>query len=150
MYRRYENAGICCAYLYDVNNPKGTGPEFAKSQWFTRGWTLQELVAPREVIFFGGKGVWFEIGTRTKLRDSISQITKIGTRVLEYNQDVFKASIAQKDVMGFRKGDNETGRQLIAFLGFSRSTCLSYTGRPRMHSRGFSWSYSMYEYRGIK
>ncbi|KAF2216119.1 hypothetical protein CERZMDRAFT_29498, partial [Cercospora zeae-maydis SCOH1-5] len=49
MFKWYRNAVVCVAFLEDVS-------EFdlgimARSRWFTRGWTLQELVAPRTVVF---------------------------------------------------------------------------------------------------
>src|SRR5271155_2971591 len=49
MYRWYQNAQICYAYLADVivaEKPRGRGSAFERSRWFTRGWTLQELIAP--------------------------------------------------------------------------------------------------------
>ena len=95
MYKWYENAQICYAYLPDVKDREHPESEFAKSRWFTRGWTLQELVAPSDVVFFGGED-WFKIGTKASLRDAISRITKIDTSILKCSQDVFKASIAQR------------------------------------------------------
>jgi hypothetical protein len=56
MYAWYIKADVCFVYLADVS-PKGLSPddtnlddEFSKSRWFTRGWTLQELIAPRKII----------------------------------------------------------------------------------------------------
>jgi hypothetical protein len=59
MFRWYREADICYAYLDDVHsssNPASEWPSFPKktkkkSRWFTRGWTLQELLAPYEVVF---------------------------------------------------------------------------------------------------
>ncbi|RYP79640.1 hypothetical protein DL770_006589 [Monosporascus sp. CRB-9-2] len=56
MYRWYEKAQVCYAYLDDVTgggNREHLEFEFAKSRWFTRGWTLQELIAPSNVVFLG-------------------------------------------------------------------------------------------------
>ncbi len=57
MYRWYEEATICYAYLSDVpavevEDPKQVNSSFTKSRWFTRGLTLQELITPRELIFY--------------------------------------------------------------------------------------------------
>jgi hypothetical protein len=56
MFRWYAGAARCYVYLSDVPNPKEptstVESAFAKSRWFTRGWTLQELVAPKCVEFF--------------------------------------------------------------------------------------------------
>jgi hypothetical protein len=63
--------------------------EFRNSRWFTRGWTLQELLAPIRVTFYDLE--WVEIGTKMSLRKLISSIT--GIRFLFTTE---KASIAQK------------------------------------------------------
>ncbi|KAK0647095.1 heterokaryon incompatibility protein-domain-containing protein [Cercophora newfieldiana] len=60
MFAWYRDAAICYAYLSDVDSDSSTStaelqrPEsdFCCSKWFTRGWTLQELVAPGIVVFF--------------------------------------------------------------------------------------------------
>ena len=54
---------------------------FENSRWFTRGWTLQELIAPPVVEFYAHD--WTEIGTKFSLRRVISKITGIDIRVLE-------------------------------------------------------------------
>ena len=51
---------------------------YSESPWFTRGWTLQELLAPETVIFFDAE--WNEIGTRLHLSWLISDATKIDER----------------------------------------------------------------------
>jgi hypothetical protein len=71
MYRWYQDANVCYAYLADV--PSKT--KFPGSRWFARGWTLQELIAPSEVIFFDEE--WKELGTRAELRQSVSDCTGI-------------------------------------------------------------------------
>jgi hypothetical protein len=54
MFRWYENSQVCYAYLEDVppNTDAYTSESFRKSRWFTRGWTLQEMIAPKATIFF--------------------------------------------------------------------------------------------------
>ena len=84
MYRWYRVADVCYVYLADV--PPNLGTEgarqaFRKSRWFTRGWTLQELIAPRSMIFFNND--WVEIRTNGSLKSQISEITKIKEEVLE-------------------------------------------------------------------
>lgn len=54
---------------------------FENSRWFTRGWTLQELIAPPLVEFYAHD--WQEIGTKYSLRNVISKVTGIDIRVLE-------------------------------------------------------------------
>ena len=50
MYRWYENAVECYTYLNDVQ-AHGSATQLRNSLWFTRGWTLQELLAPYRVVF---------------------------------------------------------------------------------------------------
>jgi hypothetical protein len=61
MFRWYQNAARCYVYLSDVSKPdngvddqRAWEEAFRNSRWFTRGWTLQELIAPRLVDFFSG------------------------------------------------------------------------------------------------
>ncbi|EKJ72903.1 hypothetical protein FPSE_06949 [Fusarium pseudograminearum CS3096] len=78
MFRWYELAQICFAYLSDVStsddhNVKGSS--FRRSRWFKRGWTLQELIAPNEVAFYDKD--WKPLFTRGNTVDLIRAITGI-------------------------------------------------------------------------
>jgi ankyrin repeat protein len=59
MFRWYANAEVCLAYLADVQNA-GEDGALGRSDWFTRGWTLQELVVPHVVVFLSHD--WKDIG----------------------------------------------------------------------------------------
>ena len=65
MFRWYAESTLCIAFLQDVP-PSESGEErkkaFRGSRWFTRGWTLQELIAPGKIIFHGQD--WEPMGTR--------------------------------------------------------------------------------------
>ncbi|KAF5340091.1 hypothetical protein D9758_013177 [Tetrapyrgos nigripes] len=96
MYQYYEDAEVCYAYLSDVSgkiHPRDAGSTFRSSRWFKRGWTLQELLAPSYVVFLDQE--WVKLGTRWNLRDVVSAITSIPTRVFE-NGDIDGFSIAQR------------------------------------------------------
>ncbi|OCK87344.1 HET-domain-containing protein, partial [Cenococcum geophilum 1.58] len=88
MYEWYKKSTICYAYLQDVStnalsssNPSFTRPQdFSKSRWFTRGWTLQELVASKVVEFYTAE--WVEIGTKRSLLTQLSAITGIPPHIL--------------------------------------------------------------------
>jgi hypothetical protein len=51
MFNYYRDAAVCYAFLVDVTDEQ-YAEQFGQSRWFKRGWTLQELIAPREVTFF--------------------------------------------------------------------------------------------------
>lgn len=99
MYRWYQESGVCYAYLADVpssavDRQTGTiGPELSGSKWFTRGWTLQELIAPSMVIFLDQE--WQEIGTKSSLQSTISKITGIPNNILQ-GAGLESASVAQR------------------------------------------------------
>ncbi|KAF5554913.1 beta transducin [Fusarium napiforme] len=83
MFQWYRKSAACYVYLNDVSsaeNPRSWDSRFRKSRWFTRGWTLQELLAPHEVIFLAED--WREIGTKASLSATISDITKIDVTTL--------------------------------------------------------------------
>ncbi|KAH7017991.1 heterokaryon incompatibility protein-domain-containing protein [Microdochium trichocladiopsis] len=71
MYSWYSLADVCYAYLFGVLTELG----LSKSKWFERGWTLQELIAPKTVKFYGK--TWNFLGTRGFLAARISKITQI-------------------------------------------------------------------------
>ncbi|KAG8531370.1 uncharacterized protein KY384_002999 [Bacidia gigantensis] len=93
MYAWYKAAEVCYVYLADVPTV-----EFADSRWFTRGWTLQELLAPSRLNFYASD--WSFIGSpgsssvyENNSMTQISVATGISGFLLASHQ---KASIAQK------------------------------------------------------
>lgn len=77
MFQWYAKAGVCFAYLSDV--PPGQS-SIESSLWFTRGFTLQELIAPNEVEFLDSE--WHPIGTRATRCNEIHLRTRIDKEVL--------------------------------------------------------------------
>jgi hypothetical protein len=90
MFEWYRSAAVCFAYLVDVPDAKANhhhpASPFRKSRWFTRGWTLQELLAPATVVFYDHS--WEKIGTKSSLSDVISDITGIRRSHMIEFQDV--------------------------------------------------------------
>ena len=86
MYRWYENSGVCYAYLQDVRSsfPRLASEIYPNSkgwpEWFLRGWTLQEMIAPRNVQFFN-EG-WESIGNKKILAHTLSRITGVPPHIL--------------------------------------------------------------------
>ncbi|KAI1189011.1 HET-domain-containing protein [Nemania serpens] len=98
MFAWYENAKVCYVYLDDVpSQPLGQVDVmelFKLSRWFTRGWTLQELIAPDHVLFFSHD--WVALGTKKALSSSISQATGIDHLCLSKEKRLRDYSIAQR------------------------------------------------------
>jgi hypothetical protein len=93
MFRWYRNAAQCYVYLSDVSCPhvgldlndeynlRPWESDFRKSKWFTRGWTLQELLAPVSVEFFSQERK--RLGDKSSLRQQIHEITNISQPALQ-------------------------------------------------------------------
>jgi hypothetical protein len=77
-------------------HPKNPGFSlfFRKSRWFTRGWTLQELLAPRDVVFYSND--WSFLGTKESLCSDISSITRIEIKYL-WRKSVSEPYIANSE-----------------------------------------------------
>lgn len=93
----YKDAVRCYAYLQDVHSSdvlQAPLPEFCASSWFTRGWTLQELLAPKEVHFYDSK--WKPIGTKRELSSTIGEVTRIRRDVPMGWVGLHEASVAQR------------------------------------------------------
>ncbi|KAE8345329.1 hypothetical protein BDV24DRAFT_159683 [Aspergillus arachidicola] len=90
MYQWYGEASICYAYLADIVSKKDIG----NSRWFTRGWTLQELIAPQHIIFLNK--YWEPIGTKESLQSELSARTKIPVYILSGFVHMENISVAQR------------------------------------------------------
>ena len=83
MFRWYRDARHCYVYLSDVSVGSETDaevrqtwePAFRNSRWFTRGWTLQELIAPRSVKFFSHEEKL--LGDKKMLQQQIQEMTGV-------------------------------------------------------------------------
>ena len=87
MFRWYKDAAKCYVFLPDVSVSAATAQRssweasFRASEWFTRGWTLQELIAPVSVEFFSSEGR--RIGDKQTLEQLIHGITSIPVEALQ-------------------------------------------------------------------
>jgi hypothetical protein len=115
MYQWYLKSAVCYAYLSDVvestaieesSDDMGSSlsakssfdaEQFLASKWWTRGWTLQELIAPQTVSFFANNGHhrWVPLGERSSLLELIVNRTSIDRKVLE-GSDIRNCSIANR------------------------------------------------------
>jgi Heterokaryon incompatibility protein (HET) len=90
MFRWYRDAAKCYVYLADVSRSADVNSSqllmessFRKSRWFTRGWTLQELVAPASVEFFSKEGE--QLGNKRSLERHVHEVTGIPVKALRGN-----------------------------------------------------------------
>jgi hypothetical protein len=81
MFRWYREATRCYVYLSDVHGPGNILQTFQTSRWFTRGWTLQELIAPSSVDFFTSNG--YRLGDKQSLEPQIILVTSLPATALQ-------------------------------------------------------------------
>ncbi|KAG4429595.1 hypothetical protein IFR05_014919 [Cadophora sp. M221] len=108
MFRWYRAAARCYVYLSDVGfgadnqDPQSESDQytrstwetaFRKSRWFTRGWTLQELIAPAIVEFFSKERK--RLGDKKSLEQQIHEITGVSLNALQGNP-LSQFSVAQR------------------------------------------------------
>lgn len=119
MYKWYQKAEICYAFLTDVHTNDTISDEalsqprsvLSKSRWFTRGWTLQELIAPSNVLFFNS--AWITFGTKHSLSRVLSNITGVDSSVLDGTRTLSEVSVAQR--MSWASRRQTTRQEDIAY-----------------------------------
>ncbi|KAI0800368.1 hypothetical protein C8Q74DRAFT_408358 [Fomes fomentarius] len=97
MFTWYADSEVCFAYLEDVPSDcdlAAPDSPFRKARWHTRGWTLQELIAPALVVFVSKE--WNILGTKTKFARLLSEITWIYSLVLTNNYPYSNVCVAQR------------------------------------------------------
>lgn len=98
MFKWYSQSSVCFAYLADV--PSDSGPihapdsAFRRSKYFLRGWTLQELIAPRRVVFLAKD--WTVLGEKHGLAGLLEEITGIDADVLTFRRSLSDISVARR------------------------------------------------------
>ena len=80
MYQWYTNAVVCYVFLSDLPPHALAESGLTQCRWFTRGWTLQELLASRLVKFYDKE--WNYIGTKLDFCETISKSTTIPVQLL--------------------------------------------------------------------
>lgn len=90
MYRWYSESSLCIAYLQDVVTPE----QLSESEWFDRGWTLQELLAPTHVRFYGQD--WNVLGDKESMHEVLRHRTNIPSKILQGREHPRACSVAQR------------------------------------------------------
>lgn len=86
MFRWYRESTKCYVYLSDVSRRAVDSDDlaweaaFRISKWFTRGWTLQELIAPTSVEFFSEEEEL--LGNKSTLEGHICEIARLPAKAL--------------------------------------------------------------------
>ncbi|KAI0642336.1 heterokaryon incompatibility protein-domain-containing protein [Trametes meyenii] len=118
MYSWYANADMCFALLDDVRgeeDPRTPLSTFRRSSWFTRGWTLQELLAPHSVVFLSSQ--WQSVGTNHSLADVIERITGIDQDILTHKRPLSSVSVARRMSWASRRQTRRVEDRAYSLMG---------------------------------
>jgi hypothetical protein len=101
MFRWYKRAKICYVYLSDLSddrlrheNSRVVYSELQACRWFSRGWTLQELIAPVNLLCYSN--TWKLLGSKRGLVELISNTTRVDPLVLTNRCDLHELSVAKR------------------------------------------------------
>ncbi|KAI1785586.1 hypothetical protein LXA43DRAFT_1115036 [Ganoderma leucocontextum] len=114
MFSWYRKSTICYAYLADVP-AAATHEKFPQSRWFTRGWTLQELIAPRHLVFLTSE--WRTMGTKTTLAWKVEKITGIDYLVLVDRQSLDDVGVARRMSWASKRQTTRVEDEAYSLLG---------------------------------
>lgn len=120
MFEFYESSAVCLAYLSDLEHHDDTH-SMGKCRWYRRGWTLQELIAPRNLRFYD-RG-WRYRGTKYELCRLVSRITRIDADVLTHKRRL--GTVPTEEKKSWLRGRRTTHRRdkyycLLGLFGMKR------------------------------
>jgi hypothetical protein len=118
MFRWYKDAEICFAYLSDLVLPISTSIDedelvsyLSRCRWFSRGWTLQELIVPRSLELYDSS--WNFRGSRDQFASQLSTITRVDVAVLQNSNVMNSLPVARR--MSWASNRQTTREEDIAY-----------------------------------
>ncbi|KAG6335867.1 hypothetical protein ID866_3232 [Astraeus odoratus] len=97
MFKWYRDCHVCITYLAESMSVD----DLANDVWFTRGWTLQELVAPRTMKFYG-RG-WVPISNSTNDKQDLTMMSVVSQ----------VTGISLDDLRDFRPGTRDVHTRMM-------------------------------------
>ncbi|KAH6999350.1 heterokaryon incompatibility protein-domain-containing protein [Ilyonectria destructans] len=117
MFGWYRLSTVCYVFLEDVpaRAPNFPAAKFRKARWFTRGWCLQELLAPPKVEFYAKD--WSDIGTKWSLLPLIQEITGIQREALLHERPIWEFSVEERMSWASRRVTTKSEDKAYCLLG---------------------------------
>ncbi|KAF5353729.1 hypothetical protein D9758_008675 [Tetrapyrgos nigripes] len=145
MFNYYEHSGVCLVYLHDYTTPPDSNdylggpidsdefdnwkpsPELEDSTWFSRGWTLQELLAPPSVLFITAEWKPIRVGMKLLCSD-IQRVTGISVDVLVGREKINTISIVERMSWAINRQTTKEEDRAYCLLGLLDVTMESRYG----------------------
>ncbi|KAI0357093.1 hypothetical protein OH77DRAFT_130059 [Trametes cingulata] len=123
MYEWYSKASVCYAYLADVHEDPPADSRlsrlattsFFSSEWHTRGWTLQELIAPKNVLFLSS--AWSVIGSKASFARSLENAISVDEQVLRHEVSVYSISVARRMSWAAKRRTSRVEDEAYSLMG---------------------------------
>jgi hypothetical protein len=115
MYQWYKRAEKCYAYLADLESTVAWRESLSHCRWFTRGWTLQELIAPADVYFFDQN--WNMLFRKSEGIEVLTRITGIDKVILENSASLPSISVAKRMSWASRRVTTRVEDEAYCLLG---------------------------------
>ena len=118
MFLWYSLAEVCYAYLHDVESSDvldAPTSAFRSSRWHTRGWTLQELIAPFFVVFLSCD--WEIIGNKANIALLLEEVTGISSQVLTREVHYSTVSVAARMRWASRRTTTRVEDEAYSLMG---------------------------------
>lgn len=115
MFKWYQRAEICYAFLSDLRPNSEVKATMRDCRWFTRGWCLQELIAPKQINFYDQ--TWGFVGKRSELKTLISDITGVDRAVLTDCRILYSIPVAERMSWASKRDTTRTEDIAYCLLG---------------------------------
>ncbi|KAI1861856.1 hypothetical protein JX265_009359 [Neoarthrinium moseri] len=115
MFQWYQKADLCFAFLSDLEPYAYLPDVLDQCRWFTRGWCLQELLAPRDIVFLNS--AWQTVGSKIELSRLLSGITNIDTGILADGRLIYNCPVAQRMSWASKRKTTRTEDMAYCLLG---------------------------------
>ena len=140
MFRWYSESEVCYAILADVPSDDvldAPNSAFRRARWHTRGWTLQELIAPIHLIFLSPdqSGQWTRIGNKLALASLLHEITGVPEQVLTRRIQFYDLSIAERMAWASTRTTTRIEDEAYALMGLFKVNMPTIYGEGRQAFR---------------
>ncbi|KAK5659063.1 hypothetical protein OQA88_1151 [Cercophora sp. LCS_1] len=134
MFQWYQGSALCLTFLVDFPSDGKIDQHLQLCRWFTRGWTLQELIASKDVLFFDQR--WNLIGTKATLGREIETITGISSLILNGSIPLASVPLARRMSWAAERKTTREEDQAYCLLGiFNVSMPMIYGEKSRAFIR---------------
>lgn len=115
MFKWYASSTVCFVHLADLSPDVEFKQGIQQCKWITRGWTLQEVIAPAHVRFYDAR--WKFRGMKKDLYRELADATGIPARLFQMSTKISSYPIAQRMSWASRRKTTRVEDTAYCLLG---------------------------------